>query len=220
MIIGIIVFVLYLLTCGSVWLGRKVTKEWRGKISVSHTILGVALLIVSILHMLYAFPLWKLRPLPMFLLGFALVVTVGIACTSYWFRKQIGRHWIHIHKGMALLMLLLLIAHVAIGVTSFTEYKSKVAEIEIENVSLDNVEDGEYIGEYSVGYIYAKVKVTIKEHRFMNITLLEHGNEHGAPAEVVLENMVQHQSVKVDAVSGASNSSKVIMKAVEQALKN
>lgn len=218
MIWGIVVASLYIVTCGSAWFGKKVTKEWRGKISVSHTIVGITLLLVSVLHMLLAFPLWKQRPLSMFILGFGLLLVTCIACIVCWCRKQVGRRWLRIHKVMAWVMLLLLIAHVVIGSTSFLDYKTKVAEIEIENVELSQIQNGEYIGEYSVGYVYAKVKVTIKEHRIENISLLEHGNEHGAPAETVVKDMVQKQSVKVDAVSGATNSSKVIMKAVEQAL--
>ena len=69
-----------------------------------------------------------------------------------------------------------------------------------------------------MGYIYARVQVTVKSEKIEDISLLEHRTEKGRPAEVIVDKMVAEQTTKVDAVSGATNSSKVIMKAVENAL--
>lgn len=41
----------------------------------------------------------------------------------------------------------------------------------------------------------------------------------GKPAEAIVEDIVENQSIEVDAVSGATNSSRVIMKACENALR-
>ena len=78
--------------------------------------------------------------------------------------------------------------------------------------------DGTYIGEYDVQYIYAKVKVTVKDEKIKEITLLEHRNERGKSAESILDAIVKKQQVEVDAVTQATNSSRVIMKAVDNAL--
>jgi len=43
-------------------------------------------------------------------------------------------------------------------------------------------------------------------------------NGRGKPAEAVLDNIIKEQKIKVDAVSGATNSSIVLEKAVENAL--
>ena len=75
-----------------------------------------------------------------------------------------------------------------------------------------------YIGECNVGYIYAKVQVGVKDNIITVVNILEHRNERGKPAEVITENIVKTQQVQVDAISGATNSSKVIMKAVQNAL--
>ena len=48
--------------------------------------------------------------------------------------------------------------------------------------------------------------------------MLKHITERGKSAESILSDMLDKQSVKVDAVSGATNSSKVIMKACENVL--
>ena len=52
-----------------------------------------------------------------------------------------------------------------------------------------------------------------------SVRILEHKNQRGQPAEAVIEEIVAEQRVDVDAVSGATNSSLVLQKAVEQALK-
>jgi uncharacterized protein with FMN-binding domain len=82
------------------------------------------------------------------------------------------------------------------------------------------VKDGEYIGEKNVGYVYCKVKVTVKDHTMVGIDILEHRTERGKPAEAVTYEMLTKQDVKVDAITGATNSSTVIMKAAENALNN
>ena len=52
------------------------------------------------------------------------------------------------------------------------------------------------------------------------IRILEHKNERGQAAETIVDQIVSEQKIDVDAISGATNSSKVIKKAVENALEN
>ena len=47
---------------------------------------------------------------------------------------------------------------------------------------------------------------------------MEHRNERGKAAEVIVGNVVATQEINVDAVSGATNSSNVIKKAIENAI--
>ncbi|GCF94190.1 FMN-binding protein [Enterococcus florum] len=96
-------------------------------------------------------------------------------------------------------------------------YKSIINQITIHDVDLSTVEDGEYIGEKDADIIGAKVKVTVKDHKIEKIDL-EHRNDRGEKAEVIPQRIIQQQKISVDAVSGATNSSKVIQKAVETAL--
>lgn len=84
---------------------------------------------------------------------------------------------------------------------------------------MEKVEDGTYEGECDVGYIYAKVRVVIKKGRIASIDLLEHRNERGKPAEGILDEIMEKQQIDADVVSGATNSSKVIKKAIEYAIK-
>ena len=90
--------------------------------------------------------------------------------------------------------------------------------ISVSSPNMENVENGTYIGEYSCTPVHAKVEVTVKNHKFANITILEHDNGLGSSAESITEDIVKNQSLDVDTVSGATVSSKCILKAVETAI--
>ena len=99
-----------------------------------------------------------------------------------------------------------------------SNYKEKVNNIIIQEVNLDNKKDGKYIGEFDADVISAKVEVEVKDKKISNINLIEHKTDRGAPAEVIPQKVVDSQTLKVDVISGATNSSKVILKAIENAL--
>jgi len=58
----------------------------------------------------------------------------------------------------------------------------------------------------------------LQDGAIVAINLLRHDNGRGASAEQVINDMVDKQTTDVDAISGATNSSNVIRKAVENAL--
>lgn len=101
---------------------------------------------------------------------------------------------------------------------SVKDYKSEVSSITYSDIDISNLQNGTYIGECDVDFIYAKVEVIIYNQEIIDIKLLEHRNDRGQAAEVILDRMMEEQSIEVDAVSSATNSSKVIKKAVENAL--
>jgi len=104
--------------------------------------------------------------------------------------------------------------------SSVQKYKTIIKELKISNVDLSKVNDGTYTGSCDAIYVAAKVSVTIKNHKIADIILLNHKYERGKPAEVIPANVVKAQSLKVDTISGATNSSKVILKSIENALKS
>ena len=101
---------------------------------------------------------------------------------------------------------------------SVADYKKAVKETTFSGISISNIPDGIYIGEYDVDFIYAKVKVTVQNRTITGIELLEHKNGRGKPAETIIDRIIEKQRINVDAVSGATNSSIVIKKAVENAI--
>ncbi|AGF56698.1 MULTISPECIES: FMN-binding protein [Clostridium] len=101
---------------------------------------------------------------------------------------------------------------------SIQQYQKIISNLKIDTIDLSNIHDGKYTGSFNTEYVGAEVSVVVKDKKITNITLLNHKNERGKPAEVILQNVVKAQSLQVDTVSGATNSSKVILKAIENAL--
>jgi uncharacterized protein with FMN-binding domain len=81
--------------------------------------------------------------------------------------------------------------------------------------------DGVYRGNYSVSGTPVKVTldVTVSQSKITAIRLIEHTRSPiGKKAEKIIETVIQEQSLEVDVISGATASSKAILKAVENAL--
>lgn len=107
----------------------------------------------------------------------------------------------------------------AVYLKNVADYKRAIGETTFDEIDIADVSDGIYIGEYDVNFIYAKVEVTVEDWEIVSINILEHRHERGKAAEKVIEKIIEEQKIDVDAVSGATNSSTVIKKAVENALK-
>ncbi len=79
--------------------------------------------------------------------------------------------------------------------------------------------DGLYEGSYTGGPNKAVVQVKIESNRVVGIKLVEHRAFRGVKADpIIQERIIENQSTDVDAVSGATNSSYVIMNAVQKAV--
>ena len=80
--------------------------------------------------------------------------------------------------------------------------------------------DGVYEGSYRHGPNSAKVRVTISEGKVVDIEVIKYfASWKGKKADdIIPQRIVTQQSTDVDAVSGATNSSRVIMNAVQEAL--
>ncbi len=126
-------------------------------------------------------------------------------------------------KILLSLILLLFLGGLVLGILylkDVADYKQAVEEITFEEINISDVSDGVYIGEYDVNFIYAKVEVTVENGEIKSVNILEHRQERGKAAESVTDKIVDEQKIDVDAIAGATNSSTIIKKAVENALKN
>jgi uncharacterized protein with FMN-binding domain len=98
-----------------------------------------------------------------------------------------------------------------------TAYKSVTAEM--PNLLL--IADGVYRGNYDMAStpVKATVDVAVQNHRITGINILEHSRSPiGKKAERIIDTIIERQSLDVDTISGATASSKTILKAVENAL--
>ena len=88
-----------------------------------------------------------------------------------------------------------------------------------EKIDGDKISDGIYEGNYRSGPVKAVVKVKIKNQKISKIELLKHITWKGKNVEMIIPNrIIEEQSTRVDAVSGATISSHVIMNAVQNAI--
>jgi len=79
--------------------------------------------------------------------------------------------------------------------------------------------DGTYQGSCRAGPNKARVTIIVMDRRIVRILIDEHQAWRGKKAEApIVKRIIAAQSTRVDAVSGATNSSRVIMNAVQNAL--
>jgi uncharacterized protein with FMN-binding domain len=79
--------------------------------------------------------------------------------------------------------------------------------------------DGVYDGHFKGGPNSVDVRVSIIEHKISNIEIIKHDAWKGHKADSVIpQRIIEKQSTDVDAVTGATNSSHVIMNAVQDAI--
>ena len=111
---------------------------------------------------------------------------------------------------------------VFIGVVGFKTWSAKLVkearELEDVFIDLSKVEDGTYEGHSELGPVIVDVKVTVKKGKIEEIEIVNHQNGLGQSANVIVDEMVDKNTYDVDAVSGATVSSEIIMNAVNNAL--
>jgi len=98
---------------------------------------------------------------------------------------------------------------------------SGCAQTPIIGGPLDHVKlvDGIYEGSYKAWPNSALVQVEIRDNTIVGIEIVKHRAWKGRKSEsLISERIIQNQSTNIDAISGATNSSRVIMNAVQKAI--
>lgn len=120
----------------------------------------------------------------------------------------------------AVIILIGIIAAISVAKLYIEAGLTKLTDSTISDIDLSQIGDGIYKGSYEVFPVAAEVKVRVENHSITEIELVKHSNGQGAAAEVIPHKVMEAQSLQVDTVSGATYSSKVILKAIEYALKS
>ena len=126
-------------------------------------------------------------------------------------------------KGSTALVVIALLV-VSVGIVGFVVLKSIESNYEelvnttLSDIDLNKIPDGSYFGSFSSFPVAAEVKVVVRNHEIVEVIILKHNHGRGSEAEVVSERVVASQTLRVDTVSGATYSSIVILKAIEDAL--
>ncbi len=102
--------------------------------------------------------------------------------------------------------------------SKFQSYKKKVKSTTVEHIDFAKVADGTYSGFFDLILVKAKVTVSTAQGKVTAIDIVEHKNGRGEKAETIVFKVIEKQTLQVDAISGATASSKAILKAVENAI--
>jgi len=106
----------------------------------------------------------------------------------------------------------------AAGVVVYSAMELK--KMEISDIDLADVPDGEYEGKHEYMGFTCRVKVKVRGHRITDVEVEEdRDDEYVDKAKGMVDNMIREQSLDVDTVTGATFSSRAILKAAENALK-
>jgi uncharacterized protein with FMN-binding domain len=118
-----------------------------------------------------------------------------------------------------LAVIIVLAAVAALLMSRVGKNLSALNDISIEDLDFSDIADGSYTGHYKCFPVEAEVCVTVAGGRIADIELIKHVNGQGRPAESIVGTVAQKQTLQVDTVTGATYSSKVILLAIEEALK-
>ena len=219
MITGYLLLVLCVILVSG-WIARKMGAKAVKKFFVKvHTPIGILAILLTLLHLVLTHEVWETRADAV--VGTGIFTAIGMVAMAvvYYGRKTLGKAWLRYHRIGSIVVVALLISHMVTYFVDFSSYQSKMASVQVQGMTAKGVADGKYIGECNVGFIYVKVEVTVMGEEIQDIQLLEHKNERGKKAERLIGEMKQKKTTGVDMVSGASYSSRVLTKAVENALK-
>lgn len=96
--------------------------------------------------------------------------------------------------------------------------RMEAAVSDMEPVELDQLEDGTYTGSFGDFLVRATVEVTVENGRITEVEVVEQDAGPGYDALATTERIEAAQSPEVEAVSGATSSSRSIMVATYRAL--
>lgn len=103
------------------------------------------------------------------------------------------------------------------AVMQFSQLKS-YRSIPIKHIDLHQLPDGDYQGEADLGYSY-KVQVSVANQEITAIKIVQNRSSFYAKlAESIIQKVIAEQTPNVEAVTGATTTSKCLQKAIENAL--
>ncbi len=117
------------------------------------------------------------------------------------------------------LIFLLFIIIASLSMFYLTKGLEEVLNVGINPVDLSGIEDGVYSGSYDLGRWANELKVTVENHKITDIQIEE--DVKFAQPEVssqLFQRVIKEQNTTVDAISGATVTSKAYLKSIENAL--
>lgn len=150
--------------------------------------------------------------LQLILLTFAVFISVLKPWRQRKFKIQINRK---------IVVTIGIISGLLLGASAISQYLqlSHYRNLPIQEVMLDSLSDGYYVGKYDYYFEY-KVGVSIENHIIREVQILYNRDNHYARlAEGIKYKIIREQKIDIDAVTGATTTSKIFLKTTELALK-
>lgn len=105
------------------------------------------------------------------------------------------------------------------GVFYITNGLEAGENLAINPVDLTAIEDGTYAGVYQAGRWSNEVAVSVADHQIANIAVVKTVTiDDPELTSTIINNVIKNQSTTVEAVSGATVTSKAYLKSIENAL--
>jgi uncharacterized protein with FMN-binding domain len=130
-------------------------------------------------------------------------------------------------KVLIIVLIILIILGIggAIGWLFVSKEHREARNLPLNAVDFTKLKDGTYTGEYEGGmykWRANKVQVTVSSGKVTDIELISPSDpsKNGVPPEELYNRVIESQSLQVDAISGATLTSKAYLQAVENALIN
>lgn len=96
-----------------------------------------------------------------------------------------------------------------------------VRNLEFGPVNLEDIQNGTYEGRYAYADFEYVVEVDVEDHTIADIKVLQNRtSKYALMVEDVLPRVLEAQNLNVDATTGATTTSKALLKAIENALTN
>jgi uncharacterized protein with FMN-binding domain len=111
-----------------------------------------------------------------------------------------------------------LLAVLALAGITGCKHLADIKALQIADVAFSDVKNGTYESLQDNGMVTAKVSATMVGGVMTELKLLQHNHGPGHGADAIIAKVLDKQSLAVDAVAGATYSSKVVLKAIETAL--
>lgn len=130
---------------------------------------------------------------------------------------------------MKKIILIVVVVLIALAGGGFFVFQMKLSEMNEEvaaefekmtDVDISSIPDGAYSGKWGKFVVKADLVVTVKDGKIEKINMNKMDAGSGYEALETIDRIVDNQKVKVDAVTGATTSSKVIMITTAKALQN
>ena len=95
-----------------------------------------------------------------------------------------------------------------------------IKKLSISDIDISKIADGEYEGSMNKGRWSNTVRVTIKDHKIEKIDVVKDMmSKSDSITKKIVDEVINKQTVQIDAITGATIHTKAYCKAIENALK-